>query len=254
MDITTVFTWVTVFFRLVIGLQLTRLALQRNLPQFHWLAVSFYLVIPATFVMAGAYENPFGYGILGAVLQLAVTVFIRQMFYQGRRSPFPWILGIQIILGLGRILTGGPLGAAGYAWSYFLGGVMGLVNWGWHTLAAYEAYTKIAGDPHVEDWVKGRYQYMIAYCVCFVLTQFSIIAKPFAPATGPIFGGLAAWAGLTNLLAIGLTFLVWIMPEAFRQFLNRNYRAQPKVALSEEELLRELGSPGTGGQPPAAGS
>jgi hypothetical protein len=48
-------------------------------------------------------------------------------------------------------------------------------------------------------------------------------------------------AGIVSLV---LQFLVWIMPESFQQWLNRNYQEpaqdEAELALSEEEIMRQL--------------
>lgn len=52
-----------------------------------------------------------------------------------------------------------------------------------------------------------------------------------------------AFSPITNIAVITgviLFYLAWIMPEAFRRFLNRNYRPAVIQTLSEEEVLKQL--------------
>jgi hypothetical protein len=51
----------------------------------------------------------------------------------------------------------------------------------------------------------------------------------------PAMPAAQALIGLFALVGVVLQFLVWVMPERFRQFLNRNYEAIP----DDQDLMRE---------------
>jgi hypothetical protein len=57
-------------------------------------------------------------------------------------------------------------------------------------------------------------------------------------------GGLSTMANIAVITAVILYYLAWMMPEAFRSFLNRNYKGQEQTVdvtqLSEEEILKQF--------------
>jgi hypothetical protein len=121
-----------------------------------------------------------------------------------------------------------------------LTGIVNLFNWGWHTIVAYQAYQVIRTGESVEDWIKGRYQLVIAYCVSMTLTAIFTGVAPWM--TNPLLQLLVLLNTVTGLV---LQFLAWVMPEGFRRWLNRNYQApvqaaQDIAALSEEEIMQQL--------------
>ena len=106
-------------------------------------------------------------------------------------------------------------------------------------VVAFQAYRQIAGDRTVEDWVKAHYLLIIAgnvlLCASAVDTINSIITTGTAGAFAPI-------TNIALILGVVLFYLAWMMPEAFRSFLNCNYKQAVVVqSLSEEEILKQLG-------------
>jgi hypothetical protein len=93
-------------------------------------------------------------------------------------------------------------------------------------------------DRHVEDWIKWRYRLMIFYAAFLLISPINTTVNFLAPGTLPS----SAW---TQVVAGAVQYLVWVMPEAFRRFLNRKYQpALPNAGfsleMSEEEILRQF--------------
>ena len=60
-----------------------------------------------------------------------------------------------------------------------------------------------------------------------------------------VLGVSLALLGLLSISSIVIQYLVWVMPEGFREYLNRNYQAPVQVAqdieaLSEAEIMSQL--------------
>lgn len=114
------------------------------------------------------------------------------------------------------------------------------INWIWHTQIAYQACRAIASDDVVEDWVKVRYQLMIVYCV----VGFVVAAPVSIGLLWPEIVSIRVLVVVGILTGLICQFLVWVLPEGFRRWINRNYHLpaqdEAELALSEEEILRRL--------------
>jgi hypothetical protein len=257
MTIADVALLVNVAIRLWVAVSLTQVGWQNKMRNLLWLAVLFYsngvfnlaalssLNVPFSLlgIRVIPLAIPFAFRIGALINQIALVMFLHQTFYQGGSSPFKYFLGMTLGLGivgvLGTILEMNAPGLLVYDGFVYAGLLLpSLVNWSWHVVAAYRGYAAIAADSYVEDWIKSRYVLMIASALFAVLAALS---TRFVDVIGPSALVLAA---ATAILTSVLQFLVWVMPERYRRWLNRNYTA-PSVArdfadLSEDELLRQL--------------
>ena len=159
-------------------------------------------------------------------------MFIHSTFYRNRKSPIYFVLGLVLLaffVDIYALLTNN-LNLAGLVTA------IGLVNWTWHFFVARSAYIQIANDESVENWVKARYRLMIVYIPMMMLITLQVIVSSttFIPSMPRIL----VLAGLLIIIAsLILQFLVWVMPEPFRLWLNRTQLARP---AHEEQNPRSL--------------
>jgi hypothetical protein len=233
--------------RFIVALQSFRLARQKNMDNFYWLAGYFFFLCLTdimitsfnAFGVGAIFNNPALANTVGYVSRkslyvlgdIALVVFIFKTFYQNRKSPFPFFLGLSIVWGIAVIGL------------YFLPKPVlipsDFVTFIWFAVAGFQAYRQVSSNRLVEDWVKGRYLLIIVGNILMV----SAATDNFI--TIVTTGKIGAFAPITNIALITgvlLFYLAWMMPEGFRLFLNRNYK-QPESAadLSEEEILKKLG-------------
>jgi hypothetical protein len=253
MNLTLIITWILVIARLVIAVQLTRVARRQKLPSLLWLAAFFYITgIGDIFITLSPITGlgwPFNLSVgLG---EIVLVMFIQKTFYQDRKSPFLIFMILALVV----------LGFAMYN-AFFLefNGVRmwGLpyyspFNWIWLIWVGYQAYKKIAADPLVEDWVKVRYKLVIAYSVAAfaapIYSLLSIIALKSMPMATFLYAPttiLIAQVAILVFTTLGiiLEYMAWVMPEGYRTWLNRNYHSPvqdtAELELSEEEIMRKL--------------
>lgn len=182
MNAADIFILVNVAMSLFVAIWLTQAWRQKNMQNLLWLAILFYsnavfnltaltsLNVPYTLfnvIKITPLGIPFGFRIGAFISQFSLVMFITQTFYQGKKSPFNLFRGMTVaVIASGLILTLLVMNTstfANYDWLAYGGiSLMTIANWGWHTFAAYRGYAAITGDAYVEDWVKTRYQLMIA--------------------------------------------------------------------------------------------
>jgi hypothetical protein len=222
-----VIIYIILIARIVIAVRLLWLA-ARTVRSLYWLAAVFF-VNAAYYVMGTglfAVDSDvmhLSYTVGLTIAQVLVVMFTHSTFYQGRKSPFPVFLALSLVAGVVDILWW-----ASAASSISLISLMVTVNWAWHAVVAYQAYRQVADEKYVEDWVKARYRLMIVYCALLASTglMFLVYVLPSTSA------GIQSLVGLLTLVGVVLQFLVWVMPERFRQYLNRNYQLED---LPEDE-------------------
>ncbi len=241
--VTMTVTWVLVVARLVIAVQLTRVARRQKLPNLLWLAAFFYLTgigdIFATLAPVTNLYRPFL--ILVGLSEIMMVMFIQKTFYQDRKGPFLIFMGIAFI-----ILAVDSLYAMYLPYN-------SPFNWLWLLWIGYQAYKKIAADQAVDDWIKARYKLMIVYSglalVAPLWTLLSLIGMVVPAVLAVLYAPTAvliAQVGILAFVTVGivLQYLAWVMPERYRQWLNRNYQPLVKEAveasLTEEEIMRQL--------------
>lgn len=224
MNISVILLVVLTLARLWIALQLFLTARKSHLNNLYWLFGLFALAVYNLFTPVTnsplANSPLFHFGFLAGHFCLAM--FIHTTFYRNRKSPIYFVGGLIVLAILVDI----------YAFSTNkpdLVGMMttvGLVNWVWHFFVARSAYQNIAADQSVEKWVKSRYQLMIAYVVMMFLGTIQVVISnsPLASSTPAIVVPITLFIVIVSVI---LQFLVWVMPEAFRMWLNRAEQVRP---------------------------
>jgi hypothetical protein len=230
------------FLRLYTGMSLFRSAHTNNLPNLYWLSMHFLLNV-IVLVFAPAASNPLAntsasfwiMGIGSLLFQLPLILFNQSTFYVNRKSPADWFLGLWVLCtipGLYAMSTSSNMAQSPW---HAITSISICAIWIWHTLAAYQSWQIIKDQPYVEDWIKTRYKLIIASGIILALgTVGSMIRVGFAGGSTTTALGAAAgiFTVLTNIIAVPLQFLIWVLPENFRRWLNRNYRepVEPKAA------------------------
>ena len=211
--------------RLAIALQLFLTARRSHLNNLYWLAGLFALAVYSIFTPTD--DSPlsnlplFLLGFLAGHYCLAI--FIHTTFHRDRQGP------VQIVIVLLIVATITTIYALFVTKDTNLAGMMttvGLVNWVWHFIVARSAYLKIVNDSEVENWVKGRYRLMIIYIPMMMLITVQVTASTtnLSPYVPRIFLPIGLLIIITSII---LQFLVWVMPEPFRLWLNRTQQVRP---------------------------
>jgi hypothetical protein len=220
--------------RLWIGLQLFLTARKTHLNNLYWLAAVFALAVYSIFTpltgspLANAWIFNLGF-IAG---HFCLTMFIHTTFYRGRKSPVFIVLGIFVVALVANIYL---LSIDNPSLATVVAGVS-LINWIWHLIVARSAYAAIANDPSVEKWIKARYRLMIVYVILITLSSIQVVISNTSLASLiPAF--VIPFSILLVLGSIVLQFLVWVMPEPFRLWLNRTQQARP---AAEEQQPRSM--------------
>ena len=228
--------------RLVIAWQLLRLWRQQRLSNLFWLAVMFVInaLAPMLRSTAGGWPALAGWG--ATLAQLCLCLFIHQTFYRERRSPWPFFLAASAA-GL-IIVTAFTLRAldSEVPLYYILlvdltSGLIAVLNWSWHALAAYQAYARLATEATLADWIKARYRLMVAYSILMILPILGLIGNSLGP-TPQL--PLIMLSIVSMLASICLQYAVWAMPESLRRFLNRHYLPLAEtLPLSDSHLPQQ---------------
>ena len=112
--------------------------------------------------------------------------------------------------------------------------------WAWHGWSAYQARAGFTIEQKVEDWIKSRYRLIGLYAIILVIGQIGSFIR-IVYAGGPTVTSLGNAMGLltliTQITAVILQFLVWVMPEGFRQWLNRNQQLHTEERNREQALV-----------------
>lgn len=229
------------FVRLVIAVQLTRVAHRQNLPNLYWLAAFFFITcigdISFTF-----FSLIWMLGIAVGLGEIALAMFIQQTFYRDRKSPFAIFMGISVVYALVDTIM--PLVVPG-TFPYF-----SPFNWIWLAMAGYQGYKQIASEKIVDDWVKARYRMVIAYSVIALaapLQSLLLMASFALPSLMAVAysSAIITVVQLFTIAGVVLEYLAWVMPGFFQRFLNRNFHPASQslnvsLDMSEEEIMRQL--------------
>jgi hypothetical protein len=210
--------------RLWIAVQLFLTARKSKLDNLYWLAAVFGLAAYSLFTPNA--ENLlsnyvlFHIGVL--VSHFCLAAFIHTTFHRDRKSPVDIVfglLGLAAIMNMYAFSINSPILAA---W----GSGITVVNWVWHFVVARSAYIKIADDPSVEKWIKSRYILMMTYTLMMVWVTLQSVFFTVNPELTNV--PLVLPLGLVMILgSVTLQFLVWVMPEPFRRWLNREKTPYP---------------------------
>jgi hypothetical protein len=223
--------------RLVIAVQLTRLAYRQALHNLLWLAAFFFLTSAGD--LALLFNLFWLFGLCVGAGEIVMVMFIHQTFYRDRKSPYLIFLTIAIFfavvdfkisLAATKLLAFNPC------------------NWVWLIVIGYQSYKLISADKSVEDWIKARYKLVIAYSFLALVTPLLTvlgIASHFFPFVTTVLDSLAmGFFVLGSLIAfVVLEYLAWVMPRPYRRFLNRHYQPLEQnpsfsIEMPEEEVLR----------------
>lgn len=249
--------------RLIIGARLFVSARQNNLPNLNWLG-AYFLLFSIGAIFAPIENSPLGnlpislYILVGVgtlLTQPMIILFNQTTFYQGRKSPAAWFWAIFIITGLAT-LYGVFISESNFNQSLWVSAYVPtqLLIWGWHIWAAYQAFKGLEQETAVEDWIKSRYRLIIWYSALLVVgVGASLIRILFAGGStaNPLGGLMAIITLLMQIASVVVQFLAWVMPENFRQWLNRDQKKHSEERTHEQALavLNILGtamSDGTG--------
>ncbi len=249
-----------------IGLRVLQYGQKNNLPQFHWLALSFFGLAIAQLSSLYIFTLYPLLVIAQLISLFGLLVFVRDTFYKGKRSQYPIMLALTLVIYLIALFyavqyhlirasidpgnfwaqtqfyrVGDPAyqqiwGVMDKAW---IAEVIGFaIAWMWQFWAAWQALKVIGNNPYVEDWVKSRYR-MILYSgainlLVIVLGLISLFTRT---------EDLILSQPIGSVTVLVLQFLAWVMPDGFRKWLNRNYRPvseDEEPILSETEIIAQL--------------
>lgn len=239
---------VFILLRAIIGVRLLWVARQNKLSNLYWLAVQFiFVAIGALFVpTAGNPVANFPFSLwlflsfTGPIPQILNITFTQTTFYQNRKSPVWLFVGLSTI-SIVISLYGAAISQSNYeqnplvAWN----NVGILITWFWHGWAAYEAFTAVAKDEAVEDWVKARYQLIIAYTIIFGVAAIGSLVRVYAgggSTVTPLGNAMGILTLLSQIVGVTVQFLVWVMPENFRNWLNRNQKAREIARIHQKAI------------------
>lgn len=226
-----IFLPILIVVRTLIALQLLRASRDKGLLNLRWLALHFVFTCLGDIALAFL-TSRWMFALGQALGEMSLVMFIHQTFYNDRKSPYRIFLGIAAIYGVLGIAIGlnKPMPPSPTPVNPF--------DWGWLIVVSSQAYRHIRTDKNVEDWIKWRYRLMIAYAAFLLISPINTTVNFLSPGLLPS----SAW---TQVVAGAVQYLVWVMPEAFRRFLNRNYQSVIQTAgfsfeMSEEEILRQF--------------
>lgn len=238
--------------RLGIGIQLVRSGWRNRLPNLYWLGAVFlitFLGIPFYIEGTPFYTWPYSpWAMNGVTFATGVCniIFIHQTFYSGKQSPVAVFLFVHLLFGLAGFyaLYSMPQNATMLnPWVAFFTVSLSLI-WAWHSYVAFSAYAALRDDVAVEDWIKARYRLMIAFSVMLLVSNLaSVIRVGFfgGLVTTPMGGFVGLLGLLTNIFGVVLQFLAWVMPEAFRLWLNRNQKVrEDEYTYQQAGLILDL--------------
>lgn len=215
--------------------QTARIAYTRKLPDMYWLSANFGLAALGNF-FSSIVPLPIPSMILLVITSMCLVMFVQRTFYRDRKSPYLFILGLLLIIGIWQIYSTITNPTAYMSWSQLGFAIV----WGWQSYLAIKTRSDIGSDLTVEDWVKARYLLWFAYTFpMFLLVIRMLLPIPYTAIesyiTSPIVG-----------LAVIIQYITWAMPEFIRLWLNRNYKpvavanASDLMRMTEEELIHQI--------------
>ena len=225
--------------RVVIAILLTRTGLHKETRSVIWLAGLFYLTIIFSLSGAGV-PIPLPLVIVFQGLgQACLVMFLATTFYNHRSSPMSFFMGLTIlatIVALVISLTHSILLFSVQATAYAVVVIAQIGNWIWNAVAARQGLKDVSQDKYVEDWVKSRYRLMVIYSLVF------LIPCSLAPFVSVVPQGVVLLVFLIAFSVLVVQYLVWGMPEFFRNYLNRHYKPMSLdmnkiMSMSEEEIM-----------------
>lgn len=237
-----------IFLRLIIGIRLLISAQQNKLPNLNWLAFHF-LSQFVGLLFAPTEGNPFGNFSFSLLLFIGLTVasqgfliqFNHATFYRNQKSPVNWFW-LAFVLGTIITLYGIFISESNYHQSPWVAAYIPVqwLIWGWHGYIAYQALSKIKQESAIEDWVKARYRLLTTYAIFMIIGTIASFIR-IVIAGGSALTLLGTLTGIFTIIAQIITvtgqFLVWVMPEAFRRWLNRHQQARTEAMAQEQAMM-----------------
>lgn len=218
----------------VCAFQVTRFAYTRKMPDMYWLAANFAAAaVGNMFTMV--FYVPAVSMIFSIISSICTVVFVHRVFYRDRKSPYLYIIGLLLVLGVVQMYSviTNPANSSAMTQLGFA------VVWGWQAALSFIAYRDLRNDRTVEDWVKGRYLMWFGYtAMMFVLSTRMLLPLPYAAFEYYITTPLVILAGIVQ-------YITWAMPESVRNYLNRNYKPVPTanpaelMAMAEAEMASQ---------------
>jgi hypothetical protein len=241
--------------RVVIGIQLMITGYRHRLPNLYWLAAQFFL-FALMISLVPTDENPLSglpaslwvFMFANYLSQITLLAFNQTTFYQNKPSPFKWYAAILIIF-TAISFYGLALSESNFnqhpLTAFFAVSMISL--WIWQGWSAYQAHSIIAQEYSVEDWIKSRYQIIGAYSIAMCIGATAAFIRTFVEGGSMITPFGATMGGISmvaQLIAVLLQYLVWVLPEGFRKWLNRNQQAHTQEHISEQAhaVLNILGT------------
>ncbi len=242
-----IFLSVLIVVRILTGLRLLINGRKNKLPNLIWLAGSMFLTV-IVLLFSDVVGNPLGslpispwVFTLGSLLGIAALIVFNQLtFYKDRKSR--GIVSVWVILIISSLMTiyGVTVSSRSYQSPWGVTYILcAAIIWAWHGWLAAQALTKVSSEPSVHDWVKTRYKLIVTYSVVLIIGSFASIVR-YLFLTGTELSALISLMSLVvligQILSVTLLFLVWVMPEAFRLWLNRNYQKRRDDKVTEQAL------------------
>ena len=255
MIITFIFLVLLILIRIVTGIRLLALARRNRLPNLVWLSASMF-VTAGLLLFAPAPGNPLGnlpislwIFTIGALAgEIFLVMFNQNTFYKDRKSPVAWIWIFLIACGMVSIY-GVFVSESNNHQSVWVAAhiFVATLIWAWHGGLASQALARVKAENSVQDWVKTRYRLIVLYSIVLMIgsvasaSRFLFINNE----TQPVLDAIISAIGLiTQIASVTLMFLVWVMPEQFRLWLNRNQqkRVDERVYTHASAILDILGT------------
>lgn len=221
--------------RLVTGIRLLIIGRKNKLPNLIWLAVSMLITVVA-FLFAPSEGNqlanfPFSIWVFAAATCLSmapILIFNQLTFYKDRKSPSIWFWAVFIISWLFSFY-GAYISKSNYDQSPWMASytVSTILIWAWHGWLARQAGKQVAAQSSVEYWVKVRYELVNFYSIVLIIGVLgSFVRIVFAGGSAiPLLGSSAGVVTLlSQIISVVMLFLVWVMPEWFRTWVNRQHQ------------------------------
>jgi hypothetical protein len=182
--------------------------------------------------------------ILYTLHYLFAIFFVKSIFYEERKSLFPYILTLSIIgaaiLNYIVFLMMTDNSLLLYSLEISLDFSLRFFIFIWLAWASYSAYKEFK-DKDIEPWIKSRFKLTALVSLIVSLYNLNRFFLPWNVSRGDpnnlisfvIFGITAV---LALIISLGFV-LAWITPNWFKNYINRDYEPSYKKEYSETEVI-----------------
>ncbi|MFX1238248.1 MAG: hypothetical protein ACFFAS_11140 [Promethearchaeota archaeon] len=227
---------ISFIFHCIIAYYIIKTARKTKLNQLYLLATHVFLEGFLQIIMA--IQGPYGeVGWFYFIEILVLVVFMKWGFYKEQRSISAYVV---IVISIVNYIIYIPLIVLqiSLAIRRFIIDIIMITLGSWFLYVSLSAYLKIRSVKGIEPWIKARYVLVMIYGFLWALSGvFLMIPGPTTELSPLIL--------LTMLLYIIIPvteYLAWVMPERFKNWLNRNYTYEEETGeLSEEEIMKSFG-------------